>query len=131
MPETSTIFHRLKVILLCGLLVTITFSKLNLNSICIILLLVVWLAEGKFKEKMLLLKSNFLFIAFTIFTVLHFTSILYSPSFEAGWKHAETKAGFLIIPLILCSGGIATADRKRILLFFSFSVSVAAIICLV
>jgi O-antigen ligase len=66
-----------------------------------------------------------------LFTFLHFISITWSPDPAAGWKSAESKTGYLILPLILCSSPITDRQFKNIMLFFSWSITVALVYCLI
>ena len=130
MPSYSSIFIKGKVILICAILATIIFSKLNLNSVCIIAIVLLWVFEGNFREKFSALRSDMLFLAFLAFTLANIFSIFYSPTLSAGWKHAESKLGYLIIPLVLSSSKISSGNRKDIMLFLTICISAAAVICL-
>ena len=47
-----------------GIAGSLAFSRLNLNSVFIMLLALAWLLEGNFKEKWNLLRSNIGFFAY-------------------------------------------------------------------
>src|ERR1700710_232896 len=89
--------------LLYGMVITIIFSRLNLNSYCLILFTLTWLIEGQFKIKWTLLKNNKLFIAYALYFLIQFTGMAQSENLYNGWKGVEDKLGFLFLPMVFCS----------------------------
>lgn len=121
----------IKFFLLCAAVVTIVLSRLNLNSICIVLLTAIWLAERDYKNKLNLLKKDKLFIAYVLYLVLQIAGTALSDDIKVGWKEIESKLGFLAIPLMFCSGSFTDINLRRKLMFvFSITVTLAAGYCL-
>ena len=74
------------------------------NSFCIILLSVVWLAEGNWSAKWQRVKGAFWIIPFFVFFGLHLLGLLYSHDLHAGLSEIEKKLTFVLFPLIAASG---------------------------
>jgi hypothetical protein len=128
MQNKTAIFSNIKVGLLCAILASIVFARFNLNSFFIILYAATWLVEGQFRNKLKLLRTDLLFIAYAIYFLLELISIIYSPDFSSGWKNAESKIGLFVLPLLLCSDTIEVKTRKSIMLFFCITITIAALI---
>ena len=121
----------IKFFLLCATVITIVLSRLNLNSICIVLLTATWLAEGDYKNKLNLLRKDKLFIAYVLYLVLQIAGTTLSDDIKVGWKEIESKLGFLAIPLIFCSESFTDINlRRRLMFVFSISLTLAAGYCL-
>ena len=121
----------IKFILLCGIAITIVLSRLNLNSNCIVLLTALWLIEGDFKNKLTRLKNDKLFIAFVLYLVVQIAGTALSDDFKTGWKEIESKAGFVVLPLIFCSGSFTDGNlRRRLMFVFSITLTLAACFCM-
>ena len=117
--------------LLYGMVITIIFSWLNLNSYCLILFTLAWLVEGQFKSKWALLKKDKLFLAYTLYFLIQFTGMAQSENLYNGWKGVEDKLGFLFLPVVFCSTPFLNINmRRNIMLVLSLSVTFAAIYCL-
>jgi O-antigen ligase len=118
------------IVLLCGILGSIVFSKLNLNSALIMLLLVNRILQGKNEnagwEKTV--RSAFPF--FVLFSLLYLFGIFYASSTIAGWKYFESTLGYIVIPLVICSSELSTKSRQTVMLTFCIAVTVAAVLCL-
>ena len=89
--------------LLYGIIITIVFSRLNLNGLCIILFTLAWLLEGGFKYKLTLLKKDKLFIAYALYFLIQFAGLAQSENIYTGWKGVESKLGYLVLPMVFCS----------------------------
>ena len=127
MPSPKTI----KFFLLSAIVVTIVFSRLNLNSNCIVLLSAIWLFERDFKTKIALLKKDKLFIAYVLYLVVQIAGTAMSDDIKSGWKEVESKLGFLAMPLIFCSGSFTDGNlRRRLMYVLSISLTLAAIYCM-
>jgi O-antigen ligase len=128
-----TVFlSQVKMYLLYGMLITIIFSRLNLNSLCFLLFTLAWLAEGKFKSKWALLKIDKLFIAYSLYFLIQFTGMGQSENIYSGWKGVEDKLAFLLLPLVFCSTPfLDTTGRRKIMLVLCGAVTVAGIYCLI
>ena len=78
---------------LCGTVLTIVFFRLNLNSICLISMCVLWVLEGDFRAKWNIVKNDKLVIAYCLYFLLQLVGLLYTLDFRSGWDHVERKAG--------------------------------------
>jgi O-antigen ligase len=117
--------------LLYGMVITIIFSRLNLNSFCLILFTLAWLIEGQFKSKWALLKKDKLFIAYALYFLIQFTGMAQSKNLYSGWIGVEDKLGFLFLPMVFCSTPFLKINmRRNIMLVLSCSITLAAIYCL-
>jgi len=86
-------------------LCVITFPwTIQLNSACIILLAVAWLAEGKWRTKWERLKSASWIVPFFVFFGIHLFGLLYSQNLHSGLFEIEKKLTFVVLPLISASG---------------------------
>lgn len=74
------------------------------NSISIVLLFAVWLAEGKFHEKWNRLKRNGWVWPFVIFFLLHVVGLFYSEDVESGRFELEKKLSLVAVPLLAATG---------------------------
>jgi O-antigen ligase len=126
-----TFFSNAKLILLSAALVTIVFSKLNLNSLCIILLSAAWLFEGDLRNKINRLRNNTFFLANSLYFIVQVLGMFVGTDRQAGWKHIESQVGFFVIPLILCSSPVTIGMRKKIMMLFTLSVTIASLFCIV
>ncbi|WP_162052393.1 O-antigen ligase family protein [Pontibacter pamirensis] len=93
--------------------------QLATNS-AIALLIVIWLAEGKFAYKLSKIKSSPLAAFSIILFLLYLIGMLYTQNVQAGWKYLETKASLLIFPLVLTSAIIPKEDLHKTLRSFSW-----------
>src|SRR5664279_4588384 len=120
-----------KMYLLYGMVITIIFSRLNLNSYCLILFTLAWLIEGQFKTKWALLKEDKLVIAYMLYFLIQFTGMAQSANLYNGWKGVEDKLGFLFLPMVFCSAPFLNIKmRRNVMLVWSLSVTLASIYCL-
>ena len=117
--------------MLSAILVTITFSRLNLNSICVILLSATWLFEGDIRNKLSMLRKDTLFLAYCLYFILQVLGMFMGTDLKAGWKHIEGQVGFFVIPLILCSSPVSVEMRKKVMILFTISLTVASLFCII
>ena len=95
------------------------------------LLTAIWLAERDFKNKLALLKKDKLFLAYVLYLVVQIAGTALSDDIKVGWKEVESKLGFLVIPLIFCSGSFTNGNlRRRLMYVFSISLTLASIYCI-
>lgn len=131
-PTTNAYYYWCRLVVLSGIAVTILFSLLAINSIFIIALSALWLFSANFREKFRRLGRDPLFWAYAVIFLVNLLGILYAPDKMAGWKNAESKLGFLILPLIFCSTGpIPISLKSRVMAIFSIGVTFASLLCLV
>ena len=123
--------ENIKLFLLCAIVITICFSRLNLNSNFIVLLTAAWLAGGRLKRRFQVLLKDKLFIAYLLYVVIQAIGITMSDDLKPGWKEVESKLGFLAIPVVLCSRGFHTENmRRKVMLVFGMGLTVAALYCI-
>lgn len=97
------------------------------TSLFQLLLLVNWIAEGRFREKWNRLKENRALWIFLAFYALHIIGLLWSADGGYAMKDMRVKLPFLGLPLIVgTSAPLAKAQLNRILLVFSMGVFVAS-----
>ena len=122
---------RMRMLSMYGIAFTLAFSFLNLNSAFIMLLAVVWLLERNFKEKWILLSRNVGFFAYAFYFLILLLGIFDAQPLSAGWKYIETKVGFLVLPILLCSTAITAKQLRSIMITFLISLTAASLYCLV
>lgn len=89
-----------------------------LTSMTLIGMAAHWIAEGDFKRKFKVLKSNRALLIFISIFLLHLLSLLYSSNLDYGLKDLRIKLPLLSLPLII--GTSAVLSFKEIKLIFSF-----------
>ena len=118
--------------LLSLLLICVTFFspfQLVLN-ISIILLALVWIIEGKFKEKFKNLASSPVALLYISLFLLYLIGVYFTDDFKNGIKSLETKASLLVFPLIIGSATIKKQHYNRTLLFFSIACAAFSLMAL-
>ena len=131
MNPTTKAYYWCRLAVISGIAITILFSLLAINSIFIIALALLWLLSFNFRSKFSLLVRDPLFWAYASIFLVNAIGVLYAPDRAAGWKNAESKLGFLILPLIFCSSGPLPASLKtRMLTIYTIAVTIAAMACL-
>ncbi|MEX0966515.1 MAG: O-antigen ligase family protein [Bacteroidia bacterium] len=119
----QTFHSRTHLVLLLLIAVTLPFSR-NINSYCIVLLALNWVAEGQFREKWQRLRNNRLALLFLAFFLLHVAGVLYSEYWQDALKLVERKLALLVFPVVL--GSIAPIGKKNIQkLFLAFAATIA------
>ncbi len=88
------------------LIVTLGFTlpiSIAVNNMLLVLILVLWLAAGDFKERWRRIKSNRAAIAFMIFFAFHFVGLIYSSDPATGLKEIITREQLLLFMPIFIS----------------------------
>lgn len=101
-------------------LLLLPFS-VRLTSISTVLILTYWIFEGKFKEKIKLLKERKLAIIALVFFSIYVLSLFYTNNLKAGWFNIEKRVSLLIFPLVFGSIDIPTQYVKRLMKVFILS----------
>lgn len=99
------------------------------TSLAEILLVVNWIVEGNFPEKIQKLSQRKAPLIVTAIFALHIIGLLYSNDFNYGFHDLKIKLPILILPIII--GSSAPLDGKQLrslLLFFSAAVFAASLI---
>lgn len=125
------VLRRFQLYLLYGMVITIVFSRLNLNSLCMLLFTLAWLLQGKLKNKWAFLKRDKLFIAYALYFLIQFAGMTQSENLYSGWLGVEDKLAFLMLPMVFCSSPFLNiAMRRKTMLVLSLAITLAAIYCL-
>lgn len=90
------------------------------TNIAIALLIIVWFAEGGFKNKSVKFISSPLAVASVLLFFLYLFGLLYTGNMPAGYKYLETKASLLIFPIILSTAKLKKENLSKTLYFFSW-----------
>ena len=127
----SGLLTSIRFYLICLMVVTILISLLNLNSNCIVLFVAIWAVEGDFKNKWKLLKKDKLFLVSILYLLVQLAGIAKADSLLQGWKEAESKLGFFVLPLVFCSTTFfTTIMRRKVMTVLSVTVTLVALYCL-
>ena len=63
--------------------------------------------------------------------LIQFAGLCQSENIYSAWDKVENKMGFFLLPIVFCSTSfLNTVMRRKVMLFFSFVTTVAAIYCL-
>lgn len=121
--------HIFYYILLC-IIATMPFF-ITINSICIILLILNWLAEGNFREKYKRLLDNKGILLFMGLYLLHVLGLLYTENAKEGIFDLEKKLSLLMLPLVIgTSERIGQKRIDKLLKAFISCTALAVTICL-
>ncbi len=110
---------------------TTLLSWYNINSLCIMALLLLRLIDGGPRRALKTAFSNKFFLAwFSVFFV-ELTGLIYTHHFGMAYKHVESKATLAAIPLILC-GGVFTdpPGRRKLFSAYCMLIFIACLYCL-
>lgn len=76
-----------------------SFQKLSIFFL--VLITVVWLLQGKWRESFSYIRKNWIFLLFVWYFFMHVVGLLNSSNLAYAFSDLETKLGFLLFPLIL------------------------------
>jgi hypothetical protein len=110
------IFHRRVYYLLLVVLAAALPLSIFATSVVQFLLVINWIAEGKFPEKWQRLRSNSAFQVFLIFFLLHVAGIAWSTDMQYGLHDLKIKLPILVIPLMVVTSGELTIKELRTIL---------------
>src|ERR1700741_3747589 len=79
-----------------------------------VVFIVCWIIDGRWKEKLLDLKHNWIALLLPSFYLIHVAGMFYTENIPSGWHHLEKKAAFFLIPLTLGASTLPAA--KHVLL---------------
>jgi O-antigen ligase len=115
-PDTGTPFflrNKLPFYLTLAVIATTLFSWFNINSWCILLLLLCRLLDGPAIASIRTAFNNKYFLAYFSIFALELAGLLYTHDLPRAWKHMESKATLAAIPFILCAGPFTSATGRR------------------
>lgn len=92
------------------------------SSISILMLLIHWLFDTRFSEKIRNLRRDFLGMSFLLFFLIQLLWMFFSLEPARGWHSIEVKLAFVILPIVLSSESYANPEKLRFILqVFVFS----------
>jgi len=122
---------RLHFYLTLAVIATTLFSWFNVNSWCILLLLLCRLMDGSPIAAVKTAFSNKYFLAFFALFLLELLGLIYTHDMYNAWKHMESKATLAAVPFILCAGPFTDrAGRRRLMSVFCLLLLAICIYCL-
>ncbi|MBL7755559.1 MAG: hypothetical protein JNM44_13875, partial [Chitinophagaceae bacterium] len=99
------------------------------SSISILLLLIHWLFDTRFSEKIRNLRRDFLGMSFLLFFLIQLLWMFFSLEPARGWHSIEVKLAFVILPIVLSSESYANPEKLRFILqVFVFSCLVSFLV---
>lgn len=111
--------------------ITLSLPKYSLNSQSIIVCFICWFFYNSFREKIQLLKQNFLpFLLVSSLFWIALIGLLYTENTVDGLKNFQKQLPFLAFPLIFFSVEIAEKTKRLLLKYFSYGVIVSAVFAL-
>jgi O-antigen ligase len=105
--------NKIHFILTLSVIISTVFSWFNLNSYCIILLLLCRLLEGGPGRAVRTAFSNRYFLAYFAYFLTAAAGLLYTHNSSAGGHLVEKDATLLAIPFIVCAGPFADEQSFR------------------
>lgn len=120
--------RKLHFYLTLAVIATTLFSWYNINSYCILLLLLCRLLDGPVLVSLRRAFTNKYFLAFFSLFFIELLGLLYTHDLFRAWKHIESKATLAAIPFILCAGPF-TDKMGRHRLLSSFCLLLFGISC--
>jgi O-antigen ligase len=118
--------------ILLGLaLVALPFS-MRICHLALILYLLLWVTEGKWAEKIALIRSNIVIQLVMAFSILHFVGLLYTDNSSDGWTAIERKIFLFVMPLAVATTFVRFEEKEthRLFYFFTTACIVGSFICL-
>lgn len=102
-----------------------------INRISIVFIILIWLLKPGIRERFKFLTGNYLLMGFILMYVLELLGLLYSSNISVAASALEKKLTLLVIPLIILTSNELDFKRlDRVIKFFTVSVTVASLICL-
>ena len=123
-------FHTKAFLYLCILIAFFLPAYIHVVPILIGIILLNWLAEGNFPEKISLIRKNKIALLFISLYLLHIIGMLWTENKSSGWFDLEVKLSILLFPLIIASQNAISGEKiKLILNSFVFGCIAAGIVC--
>ena len=110
--------------------ITLPFSLLA-NSLSMMIVVLNWIAEGNYSQKIKSIKNNFLFFLFILFYFLYIMGMFYTTNMRDGLFELQKKIPLLVFPVILATSCKLSLTRiENIMKLFFCSILTASLICL-
>lgn len=117
--------------LVLAILTTLALSALNLNSYCIVLLLLLTVLKGNLKRGWLHAWQEPFFRSCTLLFLIYLAGAFYASDWIIGIRDVEKRLALIVIPFIFCSKQfIKSLKWEKILLAFTLIVLVISLYCL-
>ncbi|MCS6821008.1 MAG: O-antigen ligase family protein [Microscillaceae bacterium] len=101
------------------------------NSTCLILLVLNWLAEGNFQQKWHYFKKNALLQIMVIFFGLHILGLIHTTNLKRGLFELQVKLPLLVLPLVVGTMGVLSKNMlEKLLKTFVFTLTFVSFFCL-
>lgn len=124
-----TVHRRIYLLALALLVISLPLSRFLL-SISQFILLLNWLAEGRFKEKAALVIRQPAILVFAAVFVIYGLGLLYSQDLDIGLARVKNALPLLLLPLVMgTSTPLSEKHIRPLLLLFSAAVMTAAAVC--
>jgi O-antigen ligase len=123
-----SVHSRIQFILSCLLAFLLPFKQVV--AICIALLLLNYLLEGRFREKMKTMRHTTLFVFFIAFYLLHVLGMCWTRNQASGWFDLEVKLSLLIFPIVFASRPLESEKVDRIFSWFLSGCGAACLLIL-
>lgn len=120
-------YEDINLILISLVIFTLPFS-LHINTSLIIVLVISWLFQGNFSEKLRLIKGSRYFYVFISLYLLHIFGILYSEDIKEAFFQLEKKLALIILPLVIIT---ISLSLKRINILMLVQVVSIIFTCLI
>ena len=122
------IYRKIYIALLCLLAVSLTTSNFFMN-LAWVLLLVVWVVEGGWREKWSRLRQSPLLQFFLLLFAVHLVAMLWTSNWHYGLFDIQKKLPLLAVPLVvLTSKPLSTKDLRPVLILYVAAVFVVTVI---
>jgi O-antigen ligase len=122
--ENNSLYLIALIIIACSLPLSVF-----LTSVGIFFLLAVWLFEGRFRKKLILLKGNAMLLVFLTIYMVHVIWLIQSTDFRYGLHDIQMKLPLVVFPVILASmDPLSQKQRKILLSSFMLALFITAII---
>ena len=126
----NSFWHEVRFWLVVAMLGTILFSWLNLNSYCIIGVLILTLIDGRWKANLYNGFTHPLFLSFLLIFLLECAGLLHNHNLKEGLKNVETSAGLIALPFLVITGGHFFSSRyNQIMRMYCLLLLLATVYC--
>jgi len=115
----DTLHWNIYFILILSLAISLPLS-IFLTSLVEILLMINWLAEGKFRRKLQLVRGKKSIIIFCSLYVLFIGGLIYTTDFSYAFQNLKLKLPLLVLPLIIGTSK-PFSDKEMNIIFLSFT----------
>ena len=129
--KTKALLDTVRFYAVVGMLASILFSLLNLNSYFIFLVLFLTLIDGNWKQN---LRNGFthpVFLSFLILFLIECGGLLYNNDMRSGLKKVETSAGLIGLSFILITGRNFFSTRYlQVMKVYCLLLLIGSLICI-